>query len=333
LILDAFHGAGGWSEGLRELGRESVGVEYDPDMVATSRAAGHEVVLADVAAIDPRELAPEGERCEGVIASPPCPSFSNGGKQLGRRDMPAIHRLVAELASGVDNRAVTPMHDERSRLTCEPMRWVSLLRPDWVALEQVPAVLPVWADVAAVLRAHGYFAWAGLVYAERYGVPQTRQRAVMLASKRGLVSEPAPTHRRYYPPTHRLSTDPPDAHLPRWVSMAQALGWPDDVEVNTRGDRKTPGGNNFSAARPSWALTEKTRSWWRLTPHGERARVSVEEAATLQTFRRDYPWHGARSKQFVQVGNAVPPTLARALLSVVLECQRSPGRLNARAFA
>jgi site-specific DNA-cytosine methylase len=85
---DAFHGAGGWAEGLRELGRESVGVEYDPDMVATSRAAGHEVVLADVAAIDPRELVPEGERCEGVIASPPCPSFSNGGKQLGRRTCP-----------------------------------------------------------------------------------------------------------------------------------------------------------------------------------------------------------------------------------------------------
>jgi DNA (cytosine-5)-methyltransferase 1 len=360
LILDAFHGAGGWTEGLRELGRESVGVEYDPDMVATSRAAGHEVVLADVAAIDPRELAPEGERCEGVIASPPCPSFSNGGKQLGRRDMPAIHRLVAELASGVDNRAVTPMHDERSRLTCEPMRWVSLLRPDWVALEQVPAVLPVWADVAAVLRAHGYFAWAGLVYAERYGVPQTRQRAVMLASKRWPVGEPAPTHRRYYPLTHRLSADPPDAHLPRWVSMAQALGWSDDVEVNTRGDRKTPGGNNFSAARPSWALTEKTRSWWhnrpattvsgdpRISGPGHKdgrpgsgyprqqenaIRVSVEEAAALQTFRRDYPWQGARTKQFMQVGNAVPPTLARALLSVVLDHQRSPGRLNAHAFA
>jgi DNA (cytosine-5)-methyltransferase 1 len=186
--------------------------------VTTSRAAGQDVVLADVAKIDPRELVPEGERCEGVIASPPCPSFSNGGSRQGRHDLPTIHRLVSELAAGVDNRATTPMHDERSRLTCEPMRWVNLLNPEWVALEQVPAVLPVWEDMAQVLRARGYHAWAG-------GVPQTRKRAVMLAHKRRAVSEPTATHQRYYPPTTKLAANPPDAHLPRWVSMAQALGW------------------------------------------------------------------------------------------------------------
>jgi DNA (cytosine-5)-methyltransferase 1 len=74
LILDAFHGAGGWAEGLRLLGRSSLGIEIDPDMVATSRAAGHQVVLADVAKIDPRALVPAGERCVGVIMSAPCPS-------------------------------------------------------------------------------------------------------------------------------------------------------------------------------------------------------------------------------------------------------------------
>jgi site-specific DNA-cytosine methylase len=115
---------------------------------------------------------------------------------------------VAELASGVDNRADAPMHDERSRLTVRADALGELLRPEWVALEQVPAVLPVWADVAAVLRAHGYFAWAGLVYAERYGVPQTRQRAVLLASKRGRWASRrrrtgATTRRHRSPPTRR----------------------------------------------------------------------------------------------------------------------------------
>lgn len=429
---DVFAGPGGWSEAVRALGLREFGVELDPWACVTRAAAGHATVRADAALLPLHRMA---GKLRGLIASPPCGTFSAAGKGEGIDDIPLLHDALDDLAAGRDTRErlAAACSDPRTPLVVEPLRYAMAIRPEWIALEQVPAVLPLWTHIARILEGFGYSTWTGVLNAADYGVPQTRRRAILIASRVRHVDMPEATH---YDPRKglRLWGTP-------WVSMAEALGWDGQLAagvVNTRGERTTPGGNEFSPAGPSWALTEKTRSWvlrsgqsvggegraerdlsepavsitsradlcswslragaqanatgrrldepaatlhfghqsasvvwvgtYRRTAGGYRrvdesgpspavkpvnpsgassaprfddlvtlptdkpfvgteearemvgapthtARITVQEAAVLQSFRPDYPFQGAKTQRFLQVGNAVPPRLALHVLS------------------
>lgn len=130
---------------------------------------------------------------------------------------------------------------------------------EWAAFEQVPGVLPLWKVYALELRRFGWHTWTGELNSADYGVPQTRRRAVLVASAVRRVGPPAPTHGK----------DPEAEDLfgesrPQYVTMAQALGLDAGGVVNTRGERKTAGG-------PSQALTGRTRSWTLHTNRNQQA--------------------------------------------------------------
>lgn len=276
-------------------------------------------------------------------------------------------------------------------LSLEPMLVIRDHRPEWIALEQVPGVLPLWQAYAEILRAWGYSVWTGCLTSEMYGVPQTRKRAILMASQTREVAPPTPTHSRYYPrnPTKL------DEGVAKWVSMYEAIsmGMLSRPAPTVTGGGSTTGGaepiahlarwaehpdfiqrSNYSAGgppgataeergrtmreldEPSTAITTKGFQWLRsnqrprTAPGGqaidsdgyqirtleqpamtmtsnvdsyawsgnESFRVTPQEAAVLQSFPADYPWQGNKGRQFQQIGNAVPPLLARAIVGALV---------------
>ena len=370
MIIDIFAGPGGWDEGLLTLGRSDViGIEWEKYACATARAAGHRRAQADVSTLDPTRLG-VGD-VDGLIGSPPCQAWSMAGKRGGESDHTHCHELADRMATGDDSTDWTSWEDERSPLVCQPIRWVRDLQPEWVALEEVPQVASLWEHFTRILDGWGYSTWTGDLCAADYGVPQTRIRRILIASRSRKVGPPPPTHSKVAHGDDLLG----GCTLP-WVSMAEALGWGFDepsatisgggsasggaepfanandrrrlTEIVTHQRSGGSGGSgeyySRSSYRPAPTITTGSHQWvferpatavvgsfrpdvisapgYRTTTSRQDApgsvRVTVQDVATLQGFRPDYPWQGPRTKQHEQVGNAVPPPLAANVLAVAI---------------
>lgn len=306
LVLDLFAGHG-VDVGARALGLDPIGIELDADTCATRALHGMRTIRADVSTFPLDQF--DGKQVDGIWASPPCQDWSSAGNREGR-----------EGSSGW--------------LVDQPLRWVEELRPRWVALEQVPPALPVWKAHARTFEGLGYSTWTGVLNSADYGVPQTRKRAILMASLDKAASPPPATHAKDPQPSLF------DGEHERWVSMADALGWPAECPRPPR----SWSGPSPTGSTSRWKLHVVPASWCWERPattvcgdprigrpgHKDRSaggesqfakdsvRVSVGDALVLQSYPREFALAGTKSSQFQQIGNAVPPLLAQRILEVLL---------------
>lgn len=198
-VLDLFSGCGGISLGFQAAGYEIVAaVENDPDAARSYGLNFHHgedlhSTARDITATSPDDLAkalglgPASGAFDVIVGGPPCQAFA----RVGRSKL----REIAEHPEAF-------RHDPRARLYIEYLRYVEACAPLAVVIENVPDMLNhgghnLAAEIGEILAAKGYVARYSLLNAAFYGVPQMRERMILIAIREEIADDvefPAPTH-------------------------------------------------------------------------------------------------------------------------------------------
>lgn len=324
--LDLFSGTG-WGVACQQLGIKEIGIDNSRDVIETRWANGMSGFCADVLS---NHLL-HAYSPDILIASPPCPTFSRTGNRKGFVMLQEVCKAIEQDAIYHSLDAVRrygQLHDPRTALVMAPLSYIYHNRPQYVALEQVETVLPVWESYAREMRRMGYTVETGILYAEQYGVPQSRKRAFLVATLGERTSLPKPTHSKYHT-WHPYKMD--EGVLP-WVSMAQALGIASDEIENKlfcptnlrpksgiREADKPASTLAFGHENPRWITPAELDDYRTNGTPQPGVKLTHRELAVLQSYPDEFIWKGRKTSVSLQISNAVPPLLAEAVLSELIK--------------
>lgn len=348
-VADLFAGAGGLSLGFCEERFEmTVAVEHDAACASTYRAlhkrwndhrgaAGRRQAAVnlheqDICTVDFRQF--RGE-LDVVIGGPPCQPWSLGGLRHGGADprdgFPQFARALYEASPGafvLEN--VSGLVRGATRPAFELI--VKVLRGELPLSELL-------GDQVNHRARLGYEVVWRVLQAADFGVPQNRQRLFVVGTNGGIAfTWPPPTCGPGLPRAHvpagsvigalprgepnpsivtyasnpSLRPDPYHGHVFNGGGRPIDLSKPAPTMLASMGGNKTPWVDTAGLVPEYHAHLLGGGAPRKGAVQGAR-RITVAEAAALQSFPAWVHFSGPRSSQYRQVGNAVPPALARAI--------------------
>lgn len=346
-VISLFSGAMGLDTGLETAGLEiAVAVECNRYAAATIRRNRPLLPLIErpIEDVTTAEILEKAGLAEGeafaVVGGPSCQVFSTAGNRRSLGDPRSLMfrhfvRVIEEAKP-----AFFIMENVRGLISAAVRhRPLSQRGPGYPPLEEDEELGSAFAVVAKSLRSTGYYSIFDVLNAADYGVPQTRQRLIILGSRDGRALEmPTPTH-----------SQTGSNGLPQWRTLGDAIeGLSDAGEyyrfcpAKEKYLRLIPEGENWRAlpekmkaealgrafhswggrsgffrrlsrSEPSPALTTRPDSKATTLCHPTELRpLSVAEYARIQQFPDQWVFEGPVRKKYEQVGNAVPIGLGRA---------------------
>ena len=309
-FIDLFSGAGGLSCGLTMAGFTPVAsVEIMPEAVETYKYNFIEQKLFDET-VETRDIRADevkenlydsvvGKHIDLIVGGFPCQGFSMAG-----------HRVVA---------------DPRNSLYLEMLEIVKRLQPDFVVMENVEGLRSmlngkVEAKIISDYKEAGYDINVTVLNSADYDVPQIRRRVIFIGNRHGLKN---------YHPKPILT---PENYTTLGEGIKRFMNMPENKKINHIFTKHTPEMiKKISEVPEGKSLYGNYSDAWKKSPwdkpsctvkenhggvnlHPKLNRVlTPRELAALQSFPDDFIFKGNKKWQLVQIGNAVPPKLGKAI--------------------
>ena len=339
--LSLFSGAGGLDIGFADVGFNIIqSVEIEKKFCETlelNSGFGKRFQDSKVSCIDIRKFSPDGlGRIDFIIGGPPCQTFSAAGRR----------------ANGVLGTT-----DARGMLFREYVRLLKEISPQGFLFENVYGITgaqngEAWREIKEAFQAAGYSIFYRILDAADYGVPQHRERLIIVGLRAGTFKFPRPTH------------GPDSIDETPFYNAGTAVAGVKLTEEEARpglGGRfgyllpDIPPGLNYSFytekmghPKPVFAWRSKFSDFlYKADPlspvrtikaqggaytgplHWGNRFFALGEYKRLQTFPDDYAISGGKQIAVKQIGNSVPPQLAR-MLALAIRQQVFPAELPFR---
>ena len=328
--LGLFSGAGGLDLGFHDVGFNILEtVELESKFVKsqiTNQENGKYLQGANIICQDIREYEPTDlPKIDFIIGGPPCQSFSSAGRR----------------AAGVRG-----TKDSRGELFWEYVRILEVLQPKGFLFENVYGLLGAEKGEAIkkienAFRKVGYNLSYRILDAADYGVPQHRERLIIVGVKEGKFKFPKPTNgvdsKNSYPHYsasralesvkiksevkegingrfgHLLPDVPPGLN---YSFFTEKMGHPTPIFA-----WRSKFSDFLYKADPDMPVRTLKASGGQYTGpfHWENRKFTIEELKRLQTFPDDYEIVGNYGVASKQIGNSVPPQFARVLAISILD--------------
>ena len=361
-MVSFFSGAMGLDIGLEKAGLNVViGQDFEPSCVETMRANGHNVLGGDIREISPEKILKLAGLHIGepfmVCGGPPCQPFSTAGKRLG-------------------------INDPRGSLFMDFIRMIDYIRPRFFVMENVKGIVSsplkhvsakerekddpdqqlgtVLDVILSEFDKLGYKTVYGILDAVNYGVPQFRERFVLIGSRDNEdIFLPIPTHfQMHQNPEYRwktvgevirdLESNPGDytplsGERKKYLHMVPEGGnWRDLPEeiipVAMGGAYKSGGGKvgfyrRLSYNQPAPTITTSPAQKATMLCHPRQDRpLSIKEYARIQQFPDDWIFTGTTAAKYRQIGNAVPIGLAEAIGKAIISTADKTATIETKRF-